>query len=165
MNRKLLNRKSAYLGMALIVVGILFNRRFIEVAFIPDQRIESHVYVAAIYVFQLLAIVAGAWLLIKQPSIRLPGKTEVGMLVVSTSLTFILLELVARVWLNYMATPEQHDRFVLYTSLKPSDFAFTPHPYLSYYPTPNYHKGQTSHNSLGYRGDEFPLKKPEGVYR
>jgi lysophospholipase L1-like esterase len=113
----------------------------------------------------LLAIAVGVWLLIKQPSLRLPGRTEVGMLVVSTALTFILLEVVARVWLSYMATPEQHDRFVLYTSLKPSDFAFTPHPYLSYYPTPNYRKGQTSHNSLGYRGDEFPLKKPDGVYR
>ena len=45
------------------------------------------------------------------------------------------------------------------------DYAWTPHPYLSYYPTPNYRKGQTSHNSLGYRNDEFPLEKPDGVYR
>ena len=64
-----------------------------------------------------------------------------------------------------MATPDQYDRYVLFTSIDPKNFAFTPHPYLSYYPTPNYQKGLTSHNSLGYRNDEFPLKKPSGVYR
>lgn len=165
MNRKIQLKNSAYLGAALIIIGILLNKRFIEITLISDQRIESRLYIAAIYLFELLAIAIGAWLLIKQPALRLPGKTEVGMLVVSTSLTFILLEVVARIWLSYLATPEQHDRFVLYTNLKPSDFAFTPHPYLSYYPTPNYHKGETSHNSLGYRGTEFPLKKPAGVYR
>jgi len=165
MNRKISNKKSAYLGVALIVVGILFNRWLIEATLISDHRIESHAYIVAIYVFQLLTIAIGAWLLIKQPSLRLPGKTELSMLAVSTSLTFILLEVMARVWLNYLATPEQYDRYVLYTNIKPADFAFTPHPYLSYYPTPNYRNGQTSHNSLGYRGDEFPLKKPKGVYR
>jgi lysophospholipase L1-like esterase len=165
MNRKIFNKKSAYVGAALIVAGILFNKQFIEATLISDQRIESHVYIAAIYVFQLLAIAAGVWLLVKQPSLRLPGKTELSMLVISTALTFLLLELVARVWLNYLATPQQYDRFVLYTSIKPADFAFTPHPYLSYYPTPNYRKGQTFHNSLGYRADEFPIKKPDGVYR
>ena len=68
-------------------------------------------------------------------------------------------------WLNYLATPDQYDRYVLFTSIEPKDFAWTPHPYLSYYPTPNYRKGQTFHNSLGYRNDEFSLEKPSGVYR
>jgi lysophospholipase L1-like esterase len=165
MNNKIFGKRSAYLGAALIAVGILFNKRFIEVAFIPDQRIEAPGYVAAIYVFQLLAIAAGVWLLIKQPSLRLPGKTELGMLVVSLSLTFILLEVVARVWLNYLTTPEQYDRYVLFTSIEAKDLAWTPHPYLSYYPTPNYRKGKTYHNSLSYRNDEFSLEKPSDTYR
>jgi lysophospholipase L1-like esterase len=71
----------------------------------------------------------------------------------------------ARLWLNYMATPEQYDRFVLFTSIDTQDYAWTPHPYLAYYPTPNYKKGLTSHNSLGYRNDEFSVEKPENVYR
>jgi lysophospholipase L1-like esterase len=165
MNRKIYLNRSAYIGAALIAVGILFNKQLIELSLIPDQRIEAPAYIAVIYVIQLVAIATGVWFLIKQPSLRLPGKTELGMLVLSTSLTFVLLEVVARVWLNYLATPEQSDRYVLFTSIKPTDFAWTPHPYLSYYPTPNYRKGRTSHNSLGYRNDEFPLKKPDGVYR
>src|SRR5215510_8307705 len=104
MNKKIFANPSAYLGAALLAIGILFNRRFIEVILIPDQRIESPGYIAIIYVFQLLAIAVGAWLLIKQPSLRLPGKTELGLLVFSISLTFVFLEVVARVWLNYLAT-------------------------------------------------------------
>jgi lysophospholipase L1-like esterase len=76
-----------------------------------------------------------------------------------------LLELGARLWLNYLATPDQYDRYVLFTSIDPKEFAWTPHPYLVYSPTPNYKKGQTSHNSLGYRNDEFPLEKPKNVFR
>ena len=165
MERKIFGKRSAFLGAALIAIGILCNKRFIELALIPDQRIEAPAYIAVIYVFQVLVIAVGAWLLIKQPSLRLPGKSELGMLVVSVTLTFVLLEVMARVWLNYLATPEQYDRYVLFTSIKPADYAWTPHPYLSYYPTPNYRKGRTSHNSLGYRNDEFPLEKPAGVYR
>lgn len=165
MNRKISLQKSGYLGAALVAVGIIFNKRFIEVTLIPDQQIEALGYVALIYVFQLLVIATGAWLLIKQPSLRLPGKTELGMLVMSTSITFILLEVVARAWLNYLATPEQYDRYVLFTSLDAKEYAWTPHPYLAYYPTPNYQKGLTSHNSLGYRNEEFSLEKPDGAYR
>jgi len=165
MNKKIFGKKSAYLGAALIAVGILFNKRLIEVILISDGRIEAPAYVASIYIFQLLAIAVGAWLLIKQPAIRMPRATEVILPVFSILLTFFLLEGMTRLWLNYMATPEQHDRYVLFTSIDPKDFAFTPHPYLSYYPTPNYRKGLTSHNSLGYRNDEFTLEKPSGVYR
>jgi len=165
MNIKVAEKNAAFLGTALVAAGLLFNKRFIEVLFIPDQRIEARGYIALIYGFQLLALAVGIWLLIKRPTLRLPGKTEVGLLVLSISLTFFLLEVMARVWLNYMAPPEQYDRYVLFTSIPPEDLAWTPHPYLSYYPTPNYRKGKTFHNSLGYRGDEFSVEKPDGVYR
>jgi hypothetical protein len=112
-------RPALYLGAALVANGVLFNRRFIEIALIPDGRIDAPRYLAVIYGFQLLAIVVGAFLLIKRPSLRLPGRAELGMLAFSLSLTFILLEVVARVWLNYLATPQQYDRFVLFTDIKP----------------------------------------------
>jgi lysophospholipase L1-like esterase len=161
---KVQHKESIYLGSALIVVGI-FLKRFVELTLISDGRIESPVYLALVYGLQLLAILSGIVLLIKQPSLTAIRKTEIILPVFSIVLTFFLLEIGARLWLDYMATPAQYDRLVLYTSIKPANFVFTPHPYLSYYPTPNYRKGQTSHNSLGYRGDEFPLKKPDGVYR
>jgi lysophospholipase L1-like esterase len=157
-------KEPAYLGILLITAGI-FLKRLVELTFVLDGRIESPTYLALLYALQFLAIVFGIFLLIKRPTLRLPGKTELAMPVISIALTFVLLEVAARLWLSYLATPEQYDHYVLFTSIAASDLAFTPHPYLSYYPTPNYRKGQTFHNSLGYRGDEFPKEKPDGVYR
>ena len=165
MNTKISNKKSAYLGAAFVALGILFNKYLIEATLVPDKQIDLPGYVALIYAFQVLAIASGAYLLIKRPAIKLPSRNEIILPVFSIFLTFIFLEIGARLWLNYLATPEQYDRFVLFTSLDSKDYAWTPHPYLAYSPTPNYRKGQTSHNSLGFRNDEFSLEKPEGVYR
>jgi lysophospholipase L1-like esterase len=165
MIRNVSGKPSAYLGAALVAIGLIFNKWFIEATLTPDGRIELPAYVATIYFFQLLVIAFGAFLLIKRPSIKFPSKTELALLISSIVLTFFSLEIMVRVWLNYLATPDQYDRYVLFTSIEAKDFAFTPHPYLSYYPTPNYRKGQTYHNSLSYRNDEFPLEKPSGVYR
>ena len=165
MNRLKIQRKQpVYLGIILIVAGI-FLKRLVELTLVSDMRIESPIYLILLYAFQLLAIVSGIVLLIRQPAIRMPRTNELILPVFSLLLTFFLLEAGTRLWLNFLAPPEQYDRYVLFTSIDPKEFAFTPHPYLSYYPTPNYRKGFTSHNSLGYRNDEFTLDKPSGVYR
>jgi lysophospholipase L1-like esterase len=165
MNSKIFRKKSAYLGATFFAFGILFNKFLIEATIVPDKQLELSGYIAMIYVFQFLAIASGAYLLIKQPSIRMPRINELILPVFSIFLTLILLEIGSRLWLNYLATPDQYDRYVLFTSIAPQNFAWAPHPYLSYSPTPNYRKGQTFHNSLGYRSDEFSLEKPGGVYR
>src|SRR6185503_20469792 len=118
MHKGISGKGSAYLGAALIAIGILFNKWFIEATLISDHRIEARGFIAVIYAFQLLSVVVGAWLVLKQPTIRLPGKTEVGLLLVSIFLTFLLLEIGARVWLKYLTTPAQYDRYVLFTSLE-----------------------------------------------
>jgi lysophospholipase L1-like esterase len=161
---KIHHRGAVILGLFLVATGI-FLRRFVELTLVADQQIESRLYLACFFIFQFVAVAVGIFLLVRQPSIRMPRITDVILPVFSIFLTFLLLEVGARLWLNYLATPEQHDRYVLFTNIAPEDLAFTPHPYLSYYPTPNYQKGLTSHNSLGYRNDEFPLQKPDGVYR
>lgn len=153
-----------YLGILLVLAGILL-RWLIENTLTSDGQIELPLYLTLISICQVLAIAIGAILLIRQPAIRLPTRSEVGLVLLSTLLTFLLLEITARVWLNYLATPEQYDRFVLFTSLDPKEYAWTPHPYLGYAPTPNYRKGETFHNSLGFRNDEFPLDKSENVFR
>ena len=157
-------RESFYLGIFLIVFGILLGW-LIERILVPDGQIESPLYRALIFFFQILAVASGTFLIIRQPAIRLPKKGELALLFSSIFLAFFLLEMGSRVWLNYMATPEQYDRYVLFTSLDSKDYAWTPHPYLAYSPTPNYRKGQTFHNSLGFRNDEFFLEKPDGSYR
>ena len=165
MNKLKIQRPQAvYVGIILIVFGILLRWLLLR-TLVSDMRIESPLYNGLIFAVQLLAVLAGVFLIIRQPAVRLPNRGEVGLLLFSTILTFALLEVGARLWLNYLATPAQYDRFVLFTSLDPSEYAFTPHPYLSYYPNPGYKRGLTSHNSLGYRNDEFPLEKPDGVYR
>lgn len=165
MNQFSIRRRAPfYLGLVLIAAGLLL-RWLIESTLTADGQIESRLYGAVIFGLQILAIAIGLFLLLRQPEIRLPKKSDVAVLLFSSLLTFLLMEVMARVWLNYLATPEQHDRFVLFTSIDAQDYAFTPHPYLVYYPTPNYSKGLTSHNSLGYRNDEFPLEKPAGVFR
>ncbi len=165
MNKFTINRKEPfYLGIVLIVVGISL-RWLIERMLISDGRIESALYGNAIFAFQLLMVLVGIFLILRQPSISAPKKGDVALLLFITFLTFFLLEGMARVWLNNFTTPAQHDRFVLFTSIDPQDYAFTPHPYLAYYPTPNYKKGLTFHNALGYRNDEFPQQKPDGVFR
>jgi len=156
--------KPIYLGVILITAGV-FLKRFVELTLVADMRIESATYLILIYVFQLLAIISGTFLLLKQPSVRVPSKNELLLLTFSSFLTFSSLEIGARLWLKYLATPDQYDRYVLFTSIEPEDLAWTPHHYLSYYPTPNYRKGPTFHNSLGYRNKEFSLEKPDGVYR
>ena len=66
-------RAAFYLGVVLIAIGVLL-RWLIEQTLVSDNRIESPLYGALIYAFQILAIAAGTFLLIRQPPIRLPRK-------------------------------------------------------------------------------------------
>src|SRR5262245_2669878 len=107
---KIQRKEPFYLGIILLVVGV-FLKRLVELMLVSDGRLESPIYLASLYAFRLLALVVGLWLLIKQPPIRLPRKTEIILPVFSILLTFFFLEFGARLWLNYLATPEQYDRY------------------------------------------------------
>lgn len=85
--------------------------------------------------------------------------------IVIVLVVLVTFEISSRIWLQYLATPEQYQRYALYTEVYTKDYQWAPHHYLNYYPTPGYKKGLLSHNSMGYRGREFPLKKPDGVFR
>ena len=91
-------------------------------------------------------------------------------------MTFVALEVGARVYLTHFA-PEA--RFVNYASYRQLEKRYgaggqgsgelrplyTHHRYLGYYPTPGYAKGPNRHNALGYRGDDVMVPKPAGVFR
>jgi len=92
-------------------------------------------------------------------------RTRIFLLVTSTILTVFCAEAGARIWLNHIANHEQYLKYSLYRDIDPRFLRFQPHPYLDYVLTPNFSSGGTSHNSLGYRGAEFPKIKPDGEFR
>lgn len=85
----------------------------------------------------------------------------------SIFITFILIEIFSRLFLFYLATPEE---FLLYASYAQLErryhlARFVSHQYLGYVTTPNYMWGNNRHNALGFRGDEIALPKPTTTYR
>ena len=162
---KVRNKQAVYSGITLIAIGVLFNKLLIEAALLGGDSIRNVQGNLLIGIFQSAAIISGVFLLLKQPSIKHPTKGELILLVSSILATLVAGELGARFWLNNLATPQQYANYASFTDVAPEEFQWSPHPYLNYYPTPNYKNGLTSHNSLGYRNNEFPLEKPDGVYR
>jgi len=91
------------------------------------------------------------------------------LLICSVGFTLVLLEIGMRIWINNLAGER---RFLKYASLKQLEKKYSDikprwsaHRYLGHYPTPDFIKGENKHNSLGYRGDEVVLPKPEGQFR
>jgi lysophospholipase L1-like esterase len=88
----------------------------------------------------------------------------------TTGLIAIAIELAASVWLHAIASEQQ---FLEYASLDQLRSRFpdgrfgkyVPHRYLGYVPAPSYAKERNRHNALGYRGEEISLAKPEGQFR
>ncbi len=86
---------------------------------------------------------------------------------VTLLLVFVLVEISARVYLVNFASEATFKRYASLRQLKERyvQSQYSPHPYLGYYPTPNYQKGKNKHNSLGFKGEEIVLPKPETEFR
>lgn len=78
-----------------------------------------------------------------------------------------LLEVGTRVWIRNFASEESFRRYASFDDLSLHSRAgmFSRHWYLGYALTPSWELGENRHNSLGLRGDELPVPKPEGEYR
>lgn len=91
---------------------------------------------------------------------------------IATVVSLFMAELGATCYLYKIADRDAFTRFASLRQLQShagdeeeAGALYTPHNYLGYIPTPNYRRGKNRHNALGYRGDDFPIKKPEGEYR
>ena len=154
-----------YLGAFLIGIGLIFNKWILELLFSTDGSIGSPPTQALIAIVQFLLIGFGVYCAIRNPRIEVPSRRQIGLLVASTLLSVVLIEITLRVWLTYFSTAEQYRVYAHYTDIRSEDYYLSPHHYLNYYPTPNYRDGLTYHNSLGYRSREFNSEKPPNVYR
>ena len=96
---------------------------------------------------------------------RLKAGKLIAFGVVPAALILCLAEIGVRIWLARFASPGQFRKYSLLQDIPRNTFRVRRHHYLNFAPTPGWTKGLTSHNSLGYRSDEFPVKKPEGVFR
>lgn len=82
---------------------------------------------------------------------------------------FLFIEISSRIWLSCFAPEKSFRKYASYEDLvdRYGVPLLSPHRYLGYYPTPNFVNTQKAnrHNSMGYRGDEIILPKPENEYR
>jgi hypothetical protein len=163
--KKLQRRKSFYAGLTFIALGILCNKWFLELTVVSDHKIETFSFVLFVLLFQVAAIIIGLYLLVRQPEVRVPAAKELIMISVGMIAILVILEVGSRVWLNVLAAPDQRQRYLLSLEVSPGESRWSKHHYLNYYPTPNYKLGSTSHNSLGFRGKEFSMPKPDDVFR
>jgi lysophospholipase L1-like esterase len=98
---------------------------------------------------------------------------NITIIVIMSIITFALVEVSARFYLWNIASSEQFNHFASFNQLRDyyggdvanRDWSHVPHRFLGYVPAPNYENGLLSHNSLGFRGDEITIPKPDETFR
>jgi hypothetical protein len=153
-----------HMGYVLILAGLLANQIVFNKLFSADGNIQSNTVIWAIYTFQFALISSGLYLLIKRPKLRFEKKS-LALAFCSFVFSIGLLELGSRIWLKYFADEASYQRYQFVGQVMSSNLKWSPHHYLNHYPTPNYRKGSTSHNSLGFRGKEISPTKGPDTYR
>jgi lysophospholipase L1-like esterase len=167
------------LGVLTALVGLLVGLFFAladVLGMSGDPNRLGTVQISGMVVGGLL-ILAGVLVIprvVKQP-VRIKNLgTNLTLVVLSTLITFALIEGAARIYLWHLA-PES--KFGQYASINQlyrrygDDFLEagkarqSPHRYLGYYLTPGYRTDADQHNALGFRGEEIEQPKPVGTYR
>ena len=83
-------------------------------------------------------------------------------------LALVLVELLAKAWLLWLAGDESFRSYASISQLRARYGAFDrfqAHRHLGYALAPGYTSGPNRHNSLGFRGEEFSIEKAAGVPR
>jgi lysophospholipase L1-like esterase len=95
---------------------------------------------------------------------RLPVRKKLFFAIVPLTILVLVGEAASRTWLYWFAGSEEYGKYALAEEF-PTAIKYAPHHYLCYRLQPNYRRGATVHNSLGFRGDEIAIPKPAGVFR
>lgn len=151
------------LGVLLVYAGLRYNVYFFRDRFSATGALPAR-YEFAIVAVEALLILLGVCLLWVRK--RLQKKAaEVLLLVGAATVGLIVLEVGSRAFIWY-ARPELQSRYLTERQVT-LQRRFVPHPLLGYVSAPGYRSldGMTHHNSLGFRGDEIAVPKPDHVYR
>lgn len=144
MERKTFERAINIAFLILLGMGLYFTSVYFKYVFIKQLSLIKEV---ALWCIELgwAALVTIGW--IKRGKI-FEKRKELALSLGAVIIGLIIIEIVLRVM---GAAPP----------------IYSPHPYLNYYGTPNYQSldGLNVHNSMGYRGPEIQMPKPEGVMR
>ena len=104
--------------------------------------------------------------------------SKIFLILASLLICIIAIELFARFYLWNVASEEDFRFLASIAQVKDrygDDFfvqneetshrSWSPHYFLGFYPTPNHQVGANRHNSLGFRGREIAIAKPDNTYR
>ena len=151
-------------GLFLALIGVFFNKWFLEYTIVPDGNLTAKSSLTVVF-FQLVLIGGGLLVLVKRHSLRLPSWSELALVGISVAMAILIGEVGIRVILNAQAEDVNAASYSLVPFSAPATIRYAPHHYLSYYLTPNYQRGPTSHNSLGFRGPDISPSKRDGSFR
>lgn len=159
-------RTALVLASVLILVGLVLNRWTVAYLFSADNHIESTVVRVIIWFFDICFVLLGFLLFKFHERLRFPTKKEFLLLLFGLIVGLILLEGGGRIWLGNFASDATFASFATYNMIQQRKHRYTQHPYLSWYPTPNYvNQEGDKHNSLGFRGEEVKNPKPKDQFR
>lgn len=150
----------------LILAGLLLNQWTISLLFSADNQIDSLYYRVVIWAFDILMVLLGILAFKFRKHLRLPTKKESLLLLFGVIVGLVALEGIGRVWLSKVASDSTFATFATYNMLQKRKQRYSRHPYLSWYPTPDYENVEgDKHNSLGFRGEKVKNPKPKNQYR
>ncbi len=137
-----------------------------EVSYTLDVAIEFVSPLANLLALgALILAVSGLYLLAAAPLQSAPARAvyrAVPPVVLMTLITLLLIEFGLRTYFSTAGTREERIMY-LYSraEIQAQDPLVLPMPYVNYIPNP----AHPDHNSLGYRGPEITIPKPDGVFR
>ena len=151
-----------YLGLILIVMGLIFNKWIIEATIVPDGQIESSATVAMIAMIQAATVILGVYLAIRRPSIpTIPRELLTGLFIsiISFGIFLVLAEVAARIVIP--ADTATSFNFRIPHPL----FGWVLEPDVSYRNVLPEATVRVAYNSTGWRDVDHELEKAENVFR
>lgn len=162
---KLNLKKIRFIGIILILLGLVVNPFIVGQLFSPNNKIESSYYFVRIILFECFVIFVGIFVYLKAHYI-FKKRREIGLFLIFSIICLLFLEIGARIYLCNFADYATQSEFLLYGQCGFSS-RYVPHHYLNYQGTPGYSSpdGLNIHNSYGFRGPEITIPKPNETYR